>query len=238
MQQVVPVVSRSGNLISTLGPKISTAPSGNITTSLAGNQSSFVIQGPIRTVSQTAGNQPSQPHIITLPKVPNTSLALSNQQLIALQSLGPTNQGGAVQQQQYVTIQAPIVSKTQQSTVGLSTTQGQPQYVTIRTPVLNQSGGGTSTATQSQYVTIQAPVVQGSGQNTQTQTFIPVSSVGQSPVGSVKSPITYQVVKSAGKTGEQHVVYPGMECCMSNQFRIFSNSFFFHFMIPEFYLFF
>lgn len=207
-EQVVPVVSRSGNLISTIGPKISTAPSGNMTTSLAGNPSSFVIQGPIRTVSQTPGNQTSQPHIITLPKVPNTSLALSNQQLIALQSLGPTNQSGPVQQQQYVTIQAPIVSKTQQNAGGLSTSQGQPQYVTIRTPVLNSSAGGTTSASQNQYVTIQAPVVQGSGQNTQTQTFIPVSSVGQSPVGSVKAPITYQVVKSSGKTGEQHVVYP------------------------------
>ncbi|XP_034251580.1 lethal(3)malignant brain tumor-like protein 3 isoform X2 [Thrips palmi] len=206
-EQVVPVVSRSGNLISTIGPKISTAPSGNITTSLSGNQSSFVIQGPIRAVSQPSGNQPTQPHIITLPKVPNTSLALSNQQLIALQSLGPANQGGPVQQQQYVTIQAPIVSKTQQNTGALNTSQGQPQYVTIRTPVLNPSAGATSSAAQSQYVTIQAPVMQGSGQNTQTQTFIPVSSVGQSPVGSVKSPITYQVVKSSGKTGEQ-LVYP------------------------------
>lgn len=205
-EQIVPVVSRSGNLITT-GSKISTAPSGNISLP-PGNQSGFVtIQGPIRSVSQTSNTQTSQPHIITLPKVANTTLALSNQQLYALQSVSGSNQAAPVQQQQYVTIQAPIVSKTQQSSAALNT-QVQPQYVTIRTPVLAQSSSGASSSPQSQYLTIQAPVVQSSGQNTQspTATYLPVSSVGQA-VGQVKSPVTYQVLKSNVKP-DVNVVYP------------------------------
>lgn len=208
-EQIVPVVSRSGNLISTIGPKISTAPSGTIS-SLSGNQAGFVtIQGPIRSLPQGSSAQSTQPHIITLPKVASTALTLSNQQLITLQSVG-ANQSNAVPQPQYVTIQAPIVSKTQQNSGSLSSGQVQPQYVTIRTPVLTPSGSGVSSASQSQYVTIQAPVVQAGGQTTpsQTATYIPVSSVGQTSVSSVKSPVTYQVLKSNVKTGEQHVMYP------------------------------
>lgn len=208
LQQMLPVVSRSGNIISSISPKISTAPSGNVSSSLSGNQSGFVtLQGPIRTVSQTSSSQASQPHIITLPKVANT-LALSNQQLIALQSVSGTSQIGPVQQQQYVTIQAPIVSKNQQSSGVLSSSQGQPQYVTIRTPVLTPSGSGTSSSSQNQFVTIQAPVVQTGVQSTQSPTFLPVSSVGQTSA-SGKSPVTYQVLKSSVKAGDQHLMYPG-----------------------------
>lgn len=208
---MVPVVSRPGSLISTIGPKISTAPSGNIS-SLSANQQGYVtIQGPIRSVTQTSASQPqTQPHIITLPKVAN-SLAINNQQVITLQSVAGSSQAGSIQQQQYVTIQAPIVSKTQQHSTGLTSVQGQPQYVAIRTPVLNQSGTGASSSPQSQYVTIQAPVVQAAGQNNPSPTaaYLPVSSVSQAPL---KSPVTYQVVKSNVKGGEQHVVYPGNEC--------------------------
>ncbi|KAK3932515.1 DNA ligase 1 [Frankliniella fusca] len=205
-EQIVPVVSRSGNLITT-GSKISTAQSGNLSLP-TGNQSGFVtIQGPIRSVSQNSNSQPSQPHIITLPKVANTTLALSNQQLYALQSVSGTNQPAPVQQPQYVTIQAPIVSKTQQSSAAVNS-QIQPQYVTIRTPVLSQSSSGASSSPQSQFLTIQAPVVQSSAQSTQspTATYLPVSSVGQG-VGQVKSPVTYQVLKSNVKP-DVNVVYP------------------------------